>query len=818
MKKIKIFFAFVLVVLLMQFKNVYADSKVYVDKDTEGQNTYTTLTEAVQNVSNNGTIYLKDNIDATQTITIPENKNITITSENSAKTISKNYNGVLFYVSPSATLTLENVILDGKNVEATGDNFFVNVKGVLNIKDGAVLKNNTSKWNAGAIKLEAGTLNMTGGTITNNKTEYGGAIFATNGDSSTINISGGEITNNNATLYGGGAINITGGYTLNISGGSITNNHSENFGGGAIKVDNSKVFITGGKIKNNTATNGDGGAIWLYNTDCTIKNVEISGNEAKGKLPDASYNNVRGGAIFVHGASKLNIEENTIIDKNKAPYGGGIYALDSSIVNMNGGIIENNTASVNAGAICAFSNDGSPTININKGEIKNNINTGVDINPSFVSDQEFNGGAIYIGENANLNLSKAVIYNNRNEQAFLNNRNQDKGIYANGIGLCPNSKLYITNGGAIYNNNYNGGADILFIPVSTNIPFQEGEELYISNYSLGGGTYNWTNFANKNVIHGFQKITETEKLSYISHLSNADKNKAVKVADVIITNNVSKAVYGGGAIMCNGTLRMGTYGDLKITETVIGKEDDDLKYDFTITLDDATIDGRYGDMVFEKGVAEIELKNNESMTAKDLPSGIKYTVEEKNVPKYDTVLSKNDTGTLNDSITNVDFINLNVKPIKYGITVEKQIKNIDKTNDIFKFELKTEDQDGLIMPENNVLSIKGKKKATFDEITFYKPGIYTFTINEINEKLENYQYDSSSWKVIMNVELKDKSLVIESVKFVKDNKEYDKITFVNQYIKNPQTYDKTVLSIISLLILSIILVVIRLRYKKVKSY
>ena len=253
MKKIKIFFAFVLVVLLMQFKNVYADSKVYVDKDTEGQNTYTTLTEAVQNVSNNGTIYLKDNIDATQTITIPENKNITITSENSAKTISKNYNGVLFYVSPSATLTLENVILDGKNVEATGDNFFVNVKGVLNIKDGAVLKNNTSKWNAGAIKLEAGTLNMTGGTITNNKTEYGGAIFATNGDSSTINISGGEITNNNATLYGGGAINITGGYTLNISGGSITNNHSENFGGGAIKVDNSKVFITGGKIKNNTA-------------------------------------------------------------------------------------------------------------------------------------------------------------------------------------------------------------------------------------------------------------------------------------------------------------------------------------------------------------------------------------------------------------------------------------------------------------------------------------------------------------------------------------------------------------------------------------
>ena len=86
----------------------------------------------------------------------------------------------------------------------------------------------------------------------------------------------------------------------------------------------------------------------------------------------------------------------------------------------------------------------------------------------------------------------------------------------------------------------------------------------------------------------------------------------------------------------------------------------DQTFTFTVTLDDTTINGDYGDMTFTDGVASIELKADETATAEGLPCGIVYTVTEENIPDgYTLDHATGETGeieaeaTVEAEITNV---------------------------------------------------------------------------------------------------------------------------------------------------------------------
>lgn len=73
-------------------------------------------------------------------------------------------------------------------------------------------------------------------------------------------------------------------------------------------------------------------------------------------------------------------------------------------------------------------------------------------------------------------------------------------------------------------------------------------------------------------------------------------------------------------------------GDLAVKKTVSSStaSDKTQTYDIKVELSDKTITGTFGDMKFEKGVATFTLKHNETKTAKGLPQGVTYTVEETN--------------------------------------------------------------------------------------------------------------------------------------------------------------------------------------------
>lgn len=89
-------------------------------------------------------------------------------------------------------------------------------------------------------------------------------------------------------------------------------------------------------------------------------------------------------------------------------------------------------------------------------------------------------------------------------------------------------------------------------------------------------------------------------------------------------------------------------GDLCVEKEVTGSDGQrNRDFTFTVTLDDTTIQGTYGDMTFENGVATFTLRHGQSATAEDLPAGLGYTVVEReaNTNRYRTTYT-GETGTI----------------------------------------------------------------------------------------------------------------------------------------------------------------------------
>ena len=200
--------------------------------------------------------------------------------------------------------------------------------------------NNTvsSKGDTAGILLSAGTLNLSGGSLTENKGSYGGAIYV--GSKGVVNMTGGEISSNTASSYGGAISN--GGGAVNISGGKIIKNKA-NYGGGIAAwgstsniLISDNAFISENRAEGPTADDySGGGGVYTQGGKLTVSGGTISKNIA-------SYS----GGIDTWGASTTTtIEGNALITENEVTEldgtGGGIGVHDG-ILNLNGVTISKN--------------------------------------------------------------------------------------------------------------------------------------------------------------------------------------------------------------------------------------------------------------------------------------------------------------------------------------------------------------------------------------------------------------------------------------------------------------------------------------------
>jgi len=333
-----------------------------------------TVSEFYEQIAGGGSV-----VEVCQNLTLNSlvniDRNLTIRSANPAEsvTLTRGVIGDLFTVS--ATLILEDIIIDG------------NKNGGIADAGGAL------------VKVYGGSLIMnTGAVVCNNRKadasyEASGGVFVENG---YLNMFGGKISGNTGGGFGGGGVAVVNSIFNMISGEISGNNDNSNIywgGGGGVYVYNSEFYMLGGKISDNTSTYGGGVRVYNHTSVFIMAGGEISSNIATNS----------GGGVSVWGNAIFTMNAGEIIDNKAINYGGGVYVSGGDgEFTMNGGEISGNTASLlGGGGVYVSGNDGEFTMN--GGEISGNTTGG------------FGGGGVFVWGSSTFNMTDGKIIGNTAE-------------------------------------------------------------------------------------------------------------------------------------------------------------------------------------------------------------------------------------------------------------------------------------------------------------------------------------------------------------------------------------------------------------------
>ncbi len=193
----------------------------------------------------------------------------------------------------------------------------------------------------------------------------------------------------------------------------------------------------------------------------------------------------------------------------------------------------------------------------------------------------------------------------------------------------------------------------------------------------------------------------------------------------------------------------------------------DQEFSYTIELkyqDNKPVNGEFGGLTFVNGKASFTLKDGESKTLEGLPNNATYTVKQGKVDAYTTKVGGVETLEATGSVTSaaatsVSFTNsygaTATDPVTIGAFVElsgRTFMTDDLDNNTFFYELK---ENGVIKQGKSasIEAGKSKVKLSFDEISFDKPGTYTYTMSDRSkgDKINGVEHDDSVYTVTVNV-------------------------------------------------------------------
>lgn len=225
---------------------------------------------------------------------------------------------------------------------ANFDLFHVGSGSKLNLSSGIILdgaKDTYTTNTTTVVYAGLGQFVMSGGTIRNNRSQNGGAIYIKENRSFTME--GGTIQNCVGT-DGAGAIHMESGSTFTMTNGTIKNCEAEKLDGGAIYVSaTAKVYLNGGTIESCTANNS-GGALFINRK----AEVYLSG----GKINSCTASTLYGGAIYNNGTFRMNNAYSSIggtVDNllwaSAAKKGGAIYNDGEGALKLSAGKIMGKT-------------------------------------------------------------------------------------------------------------------------------------------------------------------------------------------------------------------------------------------------------------------------------------------------------------------------------------------------------------------------------------------------------------------------------------------------------------------------------------------
>lgn len=182
--------------------------------------------------------------------------------------------------------------------------------------------------------------------------------------SDALTIKGGSEQNNDAPglLYVQGTCNMYSGVT-------VSDREGNNYFGGGVTVEGGMFHMYGGTIKNCGINGGSvcygGGVAAIYGGSFVMDGGEITGCYAiSPSVPGMSFTSF-GGGVFVMGGSF--VMNGGTISGNRADIGGGVMLYgNSTAMNIEGGAIAGNTATMYGGGLAAMKNGGAVVVNNTK--------------------------------------------------------------------------------------------------------------------------------------------------------------------------------------------------------------------------------------------------------------------------------------------------------------------------------------------------------------------------------------------------------------------------------------------------------------------
>lgn len=504
-KKIMLFLVTILILSLVSFTPVYAESA-----------TVNNMNELKEAVERGDSVIIASNITVTETLNIASSYNGEIISDGKTLDLVEGVEN-MFSIPSDANVTFDNIIFDGK-----GNGRILDIdKAIVNIKNSELKNASTEKLNAiyengldaqrydgGAIYVSNATLNLENTKFSDNHTKAivpnhlapnGGAIVSY---ASNISIKGGSFTNNYTgkvegnfgTNGEGGAIKLHPGSILTINDENTTDdsttifdsNHLDGIAaeggrqGGAIEASQSKVYIYGTTFKITGPFNTGGAIKFEGSDDAIIKNSNFVIVDEKGTI------GIAGGAITSEN-SKLTIDNSKFKAGSKsrvAEAGGLIQVVGSGEFNLLNSELEGSGAAWNAGKYTAntggainFYNDSTVKALIENTNIKNFM---VDRAGAGISLAKSSGSTAAVTlemKNTNIINTAAYTWNNNGHGGamFIGNGNT-----VTIIGGQISSQTASNNAGAIFNEGsltITGGANI-----SNNLAYQMVGGIYNDGY------------------------------------------------------------------------------------------------------------------------------------------------------------------------------------------------------------------------------------------------------------------------------------------------------------------------------------------------
>lgn len=387
------------------------------------------------------------------------------------------------------------------------------------------------------VSVEAGgTLNLNGGMVTTPRPLVGndGHVIFSQG---TVNISGGYVTNGSGGGWGGGLCVTGTNAKLEMTNGVIAANKAAS--GGGIYADNgAKLKFLGGVISGNATykecyndvdnpNNGYGGGVFTKNADVEIVDpANITNNRVESYITEKfNLGLLGGGGIASVDGGTLNMTGGSVTANYSQEAGGGIYAGfwgKAITFTMTGGTIAGNE-SVNGeggGLRIAGGNNSGTMATINAGENSKIYITNNKTMTGSTKDRggDWGGGGIFIQEHGRLNVLRSLITGNK------------AGGWSGGIGACPTGETIVSHsyGAAIYGNKDNVD--------------QNGNPLGTYHYSAGGNNKNQDHDETNYVTPDFQKSGHKD-FFLVRNKNDADKTIAVVLGKML----------GGGSAGWHGT-------------------------------------------------------------------------------------------------------------------------------------------------------------------------------------------------------------------------------------------------------------------------